>query len=207
MASRTKNSLRQWSVQQTSSKERIHWWESTPIESKQIGEQRDDIRKTTRTLTKSLPTGYDPDRCPSAIDWPHRTEDLTVWKRLSPAPPIQMSSRIATSFNHSSHNHSKGSEENHISKRARNTKSNCPFPRQPKHRSPTSQSRTRMIYTLQRLVLARALWHLEVRRNMHTLRITPTYNIPVNELYSRKLPRKPCFIRRQNTNQMPALLE
>jgi hypothetical protein len=80
-----------------------------------------------------------------------RTEDLTVWKSFSTAQPIQKSSRTAKSPDRSSHNTSKGSQENHLNKLARNATSDHPYPSRPKHRSPSSKSRTRMINALQRL--------------------------------------------------------
>jgi len=52
---RTEHLIRLWSVWPTSSKEHMIQLESTPIESKQIGEEQDVSRRRTRTFTKSLP--------------------------------------------------------------------------------------------------------------------------------------------------------
>jgi len=124
--------------------------ESTPIESKQIGEQRDSSRRTTSTFTKSPGADYDQELCPKYSRWPQTTEGSTVWKSFSTAPPIQKSIRTAKSLNHSSHNNSKGGQgSHHLNKAARNATSNHLYPSRLKHQSLTSQSRTRMINALQ----------------------------------------------------------
>ena len=91
-------------------------------------------------------------------------EDLTGWKSFSTAPPIQKSSRTAKSLNRSSHNNSKGSQENYLNKAARNATSDHPYPSRPKHQSPTSQSQTRMINALQRLGSRRSSTKLGSRK-------------------------------------------
>jgi hypothetical protein len=110
------------------------------------------LSKDTRTFTKSLGADYDQDLSPRSSHRPQRTEDSTVWKSFSTTSPIQKSSRTAKSLNCSSHNNSKGSQESdHLNKAARNATSDHPYPSRPKHRSPKSQSRTRMINALQGL--------------------------------------------------------
>jgi len=144
MATRRENSMWQWSVWSISIKERMNQWESTPIESKKIGEQRDGSCRIRRTITKSLGADYDQDLSPGSSCWPQRMESLTVRQSFSTALPIQKSSRTATSPNSSSHINSKSSQENHFTKAARNTTFDHPYPSRPKDQSPTSVSRTRM---------------------------------------------------------------
>jgi hypothetical protein len=66
-------------------------------------------------------------------------------------PPIQKSSRTAKCPNPSSHNNSKGSEETDLNKAGRNASSDHPYLCRLNHRSPTSQTQTRMTNPLQRL--------------------------------------------------------
>jgi len=150
IATRNENSLRQWNVWQTSSKERMNRWESTPIESRQNGEQRDGSHRITWTFTKSLAADYNQDLSPRSSRWPQRTDDLTACKTFLTAPLIQKSSRTAKSLNRSSHINSNRSQENHLNKAAKNATSDHPYPSRPMHCCPTCQSQTRMINALLR---------------------------------------------------------
>jgi hypothetical protein len=72
---------------------------------------------------------------------------------------------MAQSLNRSSHNDSKGSQESHhLNKAARNATSDHPYLSRPKHRSATSQSRTRIINTLQCLGSRQSSTKLGIRK-------------------------------------------
>lgn len=73
---------------------------------------------------------------------------VTAQKSFSTVLPIQMSSRTSKSSNCSNHIQSKCGQENDHVKAARNATSNQPYPRRPKHPSPTTHSRTRLMTTV-----------------------------------------------------------
>jgi len=91
----TVNLTSQWSEWPTSFKERINCWESTRIESKQIGDQQVGSCRRTRSLTKWLGADYDQDIDSTRNCWPQTTEDSTQWKSFSTTLRIPKSSRTA----------------------------------------------------------------------------------------------------------------
>jgi len=148
MGTRTDTSMWESSVWPSSSKKQMNWWESMSIKSRQIGEQLDGSQRITKTFTKSLGADYDQDLSPRLSRWLQRMQDLTVWKSFSTAPPIQKSYQIAKSPNSSNHINTKSSEENDLNRWAKNVTSEHQYQSLLKHRSPTSESRTRMINAL-----------------------------------------------------------
>jgi hypothetical protein len=132
-------------------------------------------------------------------------EYSTVWKSISTAPPIPKTSRTAKSFDRSSHNNSKGSEtSHHLNKEARNAMSNHPYPSQPKHRIPTSQSRAMMSNTIQRLGFCQISTKLGCRKeNAYTadhrnIKHTGARNIHAPTSLTTLLPQK--MEQKSNTN-------
>jgi len=199
------HSTQQWWVRPTSSKEWMNLWECTENESKQMRDQRDGSRRTTRTFTKSLGADCDQDLSPRRSCWLRRTEDLTVWKSISTALPIQQSRRKWNSPNRSSHNNSKISHENYPNKRAGNVTSDHTYPRRPKYWSTISQGWTRMINSLQHPGSSQSSMKLgSWKENSYAEDHRNIQHSGTRNIHAPTSP-KPFSFRRWKTNQTPAL--
>ena len=109
--------------------------------------------------------------------------------------------------NRSSHNTSKGSQENNLNTAATNAASDHPYPSKPKHQRPTSQSRTRMINALQRLGSCWSSVKLRSRKeDAYAAGHRHIKHSGARNIHTRQLLQKSCSSRWRIANRTPALL-